>query len=143
VPSLESRHGVRSPFTSRSGPHNRIREELIYQGQKLIPSVTRTFSASRPLFVFLQAYERDATTERPLVAFVTFYLDGVKAFETELQAIAEGWDPKSKAVPIRFSIPLESLKLGSYDCQVTVLDPSESRAAFWRTSVVLIRRFWC
>jgi VWFA-related protein len=112
---------------------------LMYQGQKLIPSVTRTFSASRPLFVFLQAYERDATTERPLLAFVTFYLDGVKAFETELQAMAEGWDPKSKAVPIRFSIPLESLKPGSYDLQVTVLDPSSSRAAFWRTSVALIR----
>ncbi len=112
---------------------------LIYQGQKLIPSVTRTFSASRPLFVFLQTYERDATSERPLVAFVTFYLDGVKAFETDLQAIAEGWDPKSKAVPIRFSIPLESLKPGSYDCQVTVLDPSGSQAAFWRTSVTMTR----
>ncbi|HEY6359364.1 MAG TPA: VWA domain-containing protein [Vicinamibacterales bacterium] len=112
---------------------------LIDHGQKLIPSVTRTFSLARPLLVFLQAYERDATTERPLVAFVTFYLDGVKAFETELQAIAEGWNPTSKAVPIRFSIPLESLKPGSYDCQVTVLDPSGSRAAFWRTPLVIVR----
>jgi len=112
---------------------------LIYQGQKLIPSVTRTFSTSRPLFVFLQAYERDADAMRPLVAFVTFYLDGVQAFQTELQAIAEGWDSKSKAVPVRFSIPLESLKPGSYDCQVTVLDPSGSRAAFWRSTVALIR----
>lgn len=112
---------------------------LIYQGQKLIPSVTRTFATTRPLFVFLQAYERDAAAMRPLVAFVTFYLDGAKALETELQAIAKGWDPKSKAVPIRFTIPLESLKPGSYDCQVTVLDPSGSRAAFWRTPIVLIR----
>jgi hypothetical protein len=112
---------------------------LIYQGQKLVPSVTRTFNTSRPLFVFLEAYEHDTTTERPLVAFVTFYLDGVKVFETEPLAITEGWNPKSKAVPIRLSVPLESLKPGSYDCQVTVLDPSESRASFWRTSVALIR----
>ena len=112
---------------------------LIYQGQKLIPSVTRTFSTGRPLFVFLQAYERDATTQRPLAAFVTFYLDGVKAFETEPLAIAEGWNPKSKAVPIRFSIPLESLKPGSYECQVTALDPAASRAAFWRASLVIVR----
>jgi hypothetical protein len=96
---------------------------LLDQGQKLVPSVTRTFTASRPLFVFLQAYERDATTQRPLVAFVTFYLDGVKTFETEPLAVADGWNPNSKAVPIRFSIPLESLKPGTYDCHVTVLDP--------------------
>jgi VWFA-related protein len=112
---------------------------LIDHGQKLIPGVTRTFSSSRPLFVFLQAYERDAATQRPLVAFVTFYLDGVNTFETEPLAVADGWIPKSKAVPIRFSIPLESLKPGSYDCQVTVLDPGSSRAAFWRAPVVIVR----
>ena len=112
---------------------------LIHQGQKLIPSVTRTFTTTRPLFVFLQAYERDAAEMRPLVAFVTFYLNGVQAFQTELQAIAEGWNSKSKAVPIRFSIPLESLKPGSYDCQVTVLDPAGSRAAFWRTPMAIVR----
>jgi hypothetical protein len=112
---------------------------LIFQGQKLIPSVTRTFSTTRPLFVFLQAYEHDATAERPLVAFVAFYADGVKAFETEPQAVTEGWDPKSKAVPIRLSVPLGSLKSGSYDCQVTVVDPSGSRAAFSRTSIVISR----
>ena len=46
---------------------------LVYDGQKLIPSVTRVFSRSRDLYVFLQAYERDATTTQPLVAFVSFY----------------------------------------------------------------------
>jgi VWFA-related protein len=112
---------------------------LIDQGQKLIPSVTRTFRASQPLFVFLQAYERDAATERPLVAFVSFYLDGAKAFETELLAVADGWNPKSKAVPIRFSIPRESLKPGSYECQVTVLDAGSSRAAFWRAPITIVR----
>jgi len=45
---------------------------LVHEGQKLIPSVTRTFNVRQPLFVFLQAYERDAPVMRPLVAFVTF-----------------------------------------------------------------------
>ena len=36
-----------------------------------MPSVTRVFSRSRDLFVFLQAYERAATTTQPLVAFVS------------------------------------------------------------------------
>ena len=33
-----------------------------------MPSVTRVFSASRDMYVYLQAYERGATTTQPLVA---------------------------------------------------------------------------
>ena len=44
--------------------------------------MTRVFSKSRDLYVFLQAYERGATTTQPLVAFVSFYRGDVKAFET-------------------------------------------------------------
>ena len=36
---------------------------LVFDGQKLIPSVTRVFSRSRDLYVFLQAYERGATDD--------------------------------------------------------------------------------
>ena len=48
---------------------------LVQEGQKLIPSVTRTYSAGRPLYIFLQAYERDSMSMRPLVAYVTARLD--------------------------------------------------------------------
>ena len=107
---------------------------LVYDGQKLIPSVTRVFSKSRDLYVFLQAYERGATTTQPLVAFVTFYRGDVKAFETAPLAVTDGLDAKSKAVPLRFSLPLESVAPGRYDCQVTVLDPDGQKAAFWRAA---------
>src|SRR5262249_36117300 len=47
---------------------------LVQDGLKLIPSVTRVFSKSKDMFVYLQAYERTATTStQPLVAFVSFY----------------------------------------------------------------------
>jgi VWFA-related protein len=110
---------------------------LVYEGQKLIPSVTRTFSARQPLFIFLQAYERDAPAMRPLVAFVTFYRAGVKAFESDVLGVSEGWDTTSKAVPIRFTIPLDGRQPGAYDCQVTVLDPAGGRAAFWRATIAI------
>ena len=45
---------------------------LIQDGKKLVPSVNRVFSKSHDLYVYLQAYERGATTTQPLVAFVTF-----------------------------------------------------------------------
>src|SRR5262249_53663147 len=37
-------------------------DPLVHDGLKLIPSVTRVFSKSRDLYIYLQAYEPDATT---------------------------------------------------------------------------------
>ncbi len=111
---------------------------LVSGGEKLIPSVTRVFSRARDLHVYLQAYERTATATQPLVAFVSFYRGTEKVFETTPMAVTEGMDPRSKAVPIRFSVPLADLPPGSYDCQVTVLEPTGKKAAFWRAPVVVI-----
>ena len=111
---------------------------LVADGQKLVPSVTRVFSRGRDLHVFMQAYQRAATTTQPLAAFVTFYRNGVKAFETQPLAVTEGLDPRSKAVPLRFTIPLAGIEPGRYECQVTVLDPGGSKAAFWRAPIVVV-----
>src|ERR1700720_2054839 len=62
---------------------------LVVAGLKLVPSVTRVFSKSRDLYVFLQAYERDAASTRPLVAFVSFYQGDAKVFETAPLAVAQ------------------------------------------------------
>lgn len=111
---------------------------MISDGQYLIPSVTRVFSKSRDMFVFLQAYERGATATQPLVAFVTFYRGQTKAFETSPVAVTEGIDPKSKAVPLRFDLALDQLQPGQYNCQVTVLDTNGQKAAFWQAPVMLV-----
>ena len=111
---------------------------LVVEGQKLIPSVTRVFSKSRDLFVYLQAYERNATSTQPLIAFVTFYRGQSKAFETTPIQVMDGLDPKSKALPLKFSLSLAKLPAGEYNCQVTVLDPTGQKAAFWQAPVILI-----
>jgi hypothetical protein len=111
---------------------------LVVEGQKLIPSVTRVFSKSRDMFVYLQAYERNATSTQPLLAFVTFYRGQSKAFETTPIQVMDGLDPKSKAVPLRFSLSLSKLPPGEYNCQVTVLDPTGQKAAFWQAPVMLV-----
>ena len=124
-------------YTARQKIASDAANPLVYEGQTLIPSVTRVFSKSRDMYVFLQAYQRNATTTQPLVAFVSFYRDEVKAFETPPLAVTDGLDTRSKAVPLRFSLALESLPPGKYDCQVTVLDPTGRRVAFWRAPVVV------
>jgi VWFA-related protein len=112
---------------------------LIQDGKKLVPSVNRVFSKSHDLYVYLQAYERGATTTQPLVAFVTFYRGQTKAFETAPLGVSEGMDPKSKALPLRFSLALGKLPAGRYDCQVTVIDPTGQKAAFWQAPVLLVQ----
>jgi VWFA-related protein len=111
---------------------------LIQDGQTLIPSVTRVFSKRRDLFVYLQAYERTNPTVQPLVAFVSFYRGSSKAFETAPIEVSEGIDNKLKTVPLRFSLSLDKLPPGKYDCQVTVVDPTSQKAAFWQAPVMLV-----
>ena len=111
---------------------------LVQDGQKLIPSVTRVFSKSRDLFVYLQAYQPGAQTAQPIVAFVTFYRGHTKAFETPPLPVADAMNNRLKTVPLKFSLSLSNLPTGRYNCQVTVLDPSTQKAAFWRAPVVLV-----
>ncbi len=112
---------------------------LVIEGQKLMPSVTRVFNRNREMFVFLQAYERAAATTQPLVGFVSFYKGQEKTFETPPTAVTDGMDAKSKAVPLRFNVALDKLAPGEYTCQVTVLDPTNQKAAFWRTPVMIVQ----
>jgi hypothetical protein len=62
----------------------------------------------------------------------------VKAFETAPLQITEGLDPKSKALPLKFSVPLGKLAPGRYTCQVSVLDPAGQKFAFWRAPMVVV-----
>jgi VWFA-related protein len=111
---------------------------LVQDGQKLIPSVTRVFSKGRDMYVYLQAYEPAAASTQPLVAFVTFYRGQTKAFETPPLAVTEGLNNRLKTVPLKFSLALNKLPPGEYDCQVTVVDPTGQKAAFWQAPVMLI-----
>jgi hypothetical protein len=112
---------------------------LVVNGQKMIPSVTRVFSTSRDMFVYLQAYEPTATSVQPLVAFVSFYRGQTKAFETPALAVTEAWDNRLKTVPVSFSLSLANLTPGEYNCQVTVLNPAGQKAAFWQAPVMLVK----
>jgi beta-lactamase regulating signal transducer with metallopeptidase domain len=111
---------------------------LVNNGFKLIPSVTRVFSKTQDMYVFLQAYEHDATTTQPLVAFVTLYRDGVKVFETAPLRVTDGLEARSKAVPLRLSVPLGTLAPGGYDCEITVLDPDSQKGSSWRAQVQVV-----
>jgi VWFA-related protein len=125
-------------YTSKNQDKGPSVNPLIQDGIKLMPSINNVFSRNKDLYVFLQAYEKGADTQRPLVAFVTFYRGQAKAFETPPLSVTEGMDPKSKAVSMRFSLALGKLPPGKYDCQVTVVDPTGQKANFWKAPVMLV-----
>ena len=112
---------------------------LIDQGKKLIPSVTNTFNKGQDMYVYLQAYEPAADSTQPLVATVSFMRGKVKAFETLPLQVTEGLDAKSKALPLKFQVPLSKLAAGQYTCQVSVIDPNGHKFAFWRAPVMLVQ----
>ena len=111
---------------------------LVQDGQKLIPSVTRVFSQGRDIYVYLQAYEQGLPNFQPLIAFVSFYQAEKKAFETPPIEVTSGMNNRVKTMPLSFSIPLHQIPPGKYECQVSVLDPTGRKTAFWRAPVMLV-----
>jgi VWFA-related protein len=111
---------------------------LVREGQKLIPSVTRVFSKSREMYVYLQAYEQGAASVQPLIAFVSLYAGQKKALETPPIELRNATANRLKTMPIQFTVALAGLPPGKYDCQITVLDPTGQKAAFWQAPIVLV-----
>ncbi|HKF49502.1 MAG TPA: VWA domain-containing protein [Terracidiphilus sp.] len=124
---------------------------LVQNGKKLIPSVTRVFSTGHKVYVYFQAYKQPAQAstpqtpaaapapEAPLVAFVTFYQEGKKLLETPPQSISPNPASRLGTMPMSFDLGVDQLPRGRYDCQITVLDPSTNKAAFWRAPVMLVQ----
>jgi VWFA-related protein len=110
---------------------------LVVDGRKLVPSVTRVFSNGRSLFVYLQGYEQTAASVKPLVAYVGLYKDHAKVFETNPIAVTPVANGKLAPVPFTFDVALSSLPPGEYQCQVTVIDPTDGKATFWQEPIRL------
>jgi VWFA-related protein len=109
-------------------------------GAKLIPSVTRVFNKGREMYIYLQAYEQDTTAQdtiavRPMIAFATFYRNQEKVFETQPIAVTPASTGRLGTVPLMFTIGLGQLPEGDYDCQVTVVDPTNGKATFWQAPI--------
>jgi hypothetical protein len=75
---------------------------------------------------------------QPLFAFVSLYQGGRKLYETPPKTIAP--DPANRlgTMTLIFDLGVDNLPRGQYDCQVTVLDPSTQKAAFWRAPILLV-----
>ena len=94
-------------YNAKNNDKEEVANPLVANGVKLIPSVTRVFSKSRDMYVYLQAYEQDVTTVQPLVAFVSFYHAQTKTFETQPIKVTTGMNNRLNTMPLNFSIGLK------------------------------------
>jgi len=113
-------------------------DPLVQNGEKLIPSVTRVFSKGRSLYVYLQAYEQASATTQPLMGYVSFYQGQTKVYETQPVEVSPSPSAKVETAPLNFTVDLSQLPPGKYDCQVTVLDPTGAKGAFWQAPILLV-----
>ena len=113
-------------------------DPLMQGGRKLIPSVTRVFSQGRNLYVYLQAYEQNVTTPAPLVAYVSFFQEGKKVYETKPIEATGTANGRLQVIPLSFTIGLDQVPPGKYDCQVTVVDPTGVKGAFWQGPLMVV-----
>ena len=115
---------------------------LVQDGKKLVPSVTRVFSSSHDLYVYLQAYKQGQQggppASQPLFAFVSLYLGDNKVFETPPAAVVPSAASRLGTMPFNFSLGINRLIAGNYDCQITILDPTTQKATFWRTPILIV-----
>jgi hypothetical protein len=115
---------------------------LVQDGKKLVPSVTRVFSTSREMYVYLQAYKPTALNRQasiqPLFGFVSLYQGSKKVFETPPTAVVPDAASGLGTMSLSFTLGLHHLLSGEYVCQITVLDPTTLKANFWRAPVLLV-----
>jgi VWFA-related protein len=125
-------------YNAKTNVKEEVADPLVVNGQKLIPSVTRVFSKTKEMYIYLQAYEQGVTPPEPLVAFVSFYRGQTKEFETEPIKVTTPASARLNTMLFNFDIGLKDIPVGEYQCQVTILNPTGQKVAFWRAPVMLV-----
>ena len=149
---VDTKQALYNTMKGKEQAKNDAANPLVNEDGKLIPSVTRVFRGDRNLEVLLQAYQGASnatnaasaspsaikTPKTPVIAFVSFYRNGQKAMQSQpVQAMAPA-ENRLGTIPIHIKVPLEGLEQGEYQCQITVLDPNENRAAFWQGPIAIL-----
>jgi len=158
---VELKDAIYEAGKAKEQAKNNAADPLVQEGKKLIPSVTRVFGGGHEIYVYFQAYKQSAgaaagasqpastgsagatatavQSQQPLFAFVSLYQNGKKLFETQPKSIVPNAASRLGTMGLSFDLGVDKLPRGQYDCQVTILDPSTQKAAFWRAPIMLVQ----
>ena len=148
---VDLKNAIYDALKAKERAKDNAADPLVQNGEKLIPSVTRVFGTGHHIYVYFQAYKQSAGSRatpaagqkpasgQPLFAFVSLYQGGKRLFQTEPQAIVPNATSELGTMPLSFDLGVDKLPRGEYDCQITILDPSTQKAAFWRAPIKLVQ----
>ncbi len=128
---------------------------LVRDGEELVPNLPHVFRQDQHLYLLYEVYDpahatlektaeakpaKDAKPEGEPVRVMTsieFLSGSAKVFETPvIQAIRLN-EPDRDAIAFQFDLPLDSLKPGTYICQINVIDDAGGTFTFPRTAVLI------
>lgn len=135
----------------QTAPKKDTGNPLVQNGQEIVPSVTRVFSANQHLYLYYEVYDpaKESASEagnaqdkaaKPgvrVMSNVAFFKGGTKAYETPLVQVLQLTVPNRKAAVFQLDVPLSELKPGFYNCQVNVIDDAAGRFVFPRLAMLV------
>ena len=136
----------------QAAPKKDTGNPLVQNGQEIVPSVTRVFSANQHLYLYYEVYdpaketapetnggaaEKNAKPGVRVMSNVAFFQGDTKAYETPLVKVQEITVPGRKAAVFQLDVPLSELKPGFYTCQVNVIDDAAGRFVFPRMAMLV------
>ena len=131
---------------------------LVRDGEQWVPNLPHVFRQDQHLYLLYEVYDparatalesTEAKQTRPgkgqkgsaepvrVMTSIEFLSGSAKAFETPLVQATEINVPDRDAVAFQFDVPLQSLKPGTYVCQVNVIDDAGGTFTFPRTAVLI------
>lgn len=106
---------------------------LVHDGQKLIPSITRTFRKDQNLYVYFEVYGTNA-----VAASLSIFRGKTKAFESDPLRVTQLAPIRDETVPVHFQLPLKQLDPGRYTCQLNIVDEEGRKVTFARAPMVVM-----
>ena len=137
----------------QSAPKKDTGNPLVQNGQEIVLSVTRVFSANQHLYLYYEVYdpakeaaadetgagsaEKNAKPGVRVMSNVAFFQGDIKAYETPLVKVQQLTAPNRKAAAFQLDVSLAELKPGFYTCQINVIDDAGGRFVFPRLAMLV------
>jgi VWFA-related protein len=123
--------------TKALAPGTKMRHSpLEVAGERIIPSVTRVFTAGQTLHALFQAYLPEKAQAGKLRAGLVFFREGARTGDTGLFLPAE-IDAGSRSAVFRQSVSLADFAPGRYTVEVVVVEAGGAYAGFTRQTFAL------
>src|SRR6202167_3758489 len=133
---------------------------LVRDGQQLVPNLPHVFRQDQHMYLLYEGYDpahataaatpaataggstpvpapKPAAVPVRVMTSIEFLQGSAKAFETPLIQATEINVPDREAIAFQFDVPLDSLKPGTYVCQINVIDDAGGTFTFPRTAILI------